>query len=60
MDTDQETDEPSRKLLSKAVLMIAILGALLGGLAFVVRSLKNVELTLLLVLKRDDKAEKKY
>ena len=62
MDSDrgQEVDRSSRKVLSTSVLIVAILGALLGGLAYVVRSLKNVDLTLLLILKRDDKAEKKY
>jgi len=59
-DSSQEVDDSSQKLLATSVLIVVILGALLGGLAYVVRSLKNVELTLLLNLRRDDKAEKKY
>jgi len=39
---------------------MATLLSLLVGLAYVVRSLKNVKLTLHLKLKRDDRAEKKY
>jgi len=50
----------AKKLLAAAGLVTAILLSLLLGLAYVVRSLKNVKLTLHLKLKRDDKAEKKY
>lgn len=57
---DQEQDQSSRKLLSSGALISAILLSLLGGLALVVRSLRNVDLTLLLNLKRDDKGDKKY
>lgn len=48
------------KLFSAAGLLMTILLSLLLGLAYVVRSLKNVKLSLLLKLKRDDRAEKKY
>lgn len=50
----------SGKILSVGGLVVGILLALLVGLAYVVRSLKNVKLTLHLKLKRDDRAEKKY
>jgi hypothetical protein len=50
----------SNKILSTGGLVAGILLALLGGLAYVVRSLKNVKLTLHLKLKRDDRAKKKY
>jgi hypothetical protein len=53
-------DGASNKVLSTAFLVGAILLTLLGGLALVVRSLRNVELKLNLELKKDDKAEKKY
>lgn len=53
-------NEPSKKLLSSGLLVGIILTSLLGGLALVVRSLRNVELQLGLDLKKDDKAEKKY
>lgn len=52
--------DPSKKILSSGGLVMGVLLALLLGLAYVVRSLKNVELTLNLNLKRDDRAEKKY
>lgn len=48
------------KILSTGGLIMAILLSLLLGLAYVVRSLKNVKLTLHLKLLRDDKGEKKY
>jgi hypothetical protein len=60
MDNEDNTDETPNKLLSTAVLIAAILLTLLGGLALVVRSLRNVELKLNLELKKDDKAQKKY
>jgi hypothetical protein len=60
MDNEDNTDETPNKLLSTAVLIGAILLTLLGGLALVVRSLRNVELKLNLELKKDDKAQKKY
>ena len=53
-------DISSRKILSSGGLVMAVLLSLLLGLAYVVRSLKNVKLTLTLKLKRDDRAEKKY
>jgi hypothetical protein len=53
-------DEPSKKILSSGVLVGIVLVTLLGGLALVVRSLRNVELKLNLELKKDDAAEKKY
>lgn len=48
------------KILSTGGLLMATLLSLLLGLAYVVRSLKNVKLMLKLTLKRDDRAEKKY
>jgi len=48
------------RILSTGGLLMATLLSLLVGLAYVVRSLKNVKLTLHLKLKRDDRAEKKY
>jgi hypothetical protein len=57
-DSTPDNEGPSRKLLSTGALMGAILLSLLGGLALVVRSLRNVDLTLLLNLKRDDKAKR--
>ena len=53
-------DVASHKILTTSVLVGTILVTLLGGLSLVVRSLRNVDLTLFLDLKRDDKAEKKY
>jgi hypothetical protein len=53
-------DNPSSKILSTGGLLMAILLSLLFGLAYVVRSLKNVKLTLHLKLLRDDKSQKKY
>jgi hypothetical protein len=50
----------AKKILSAGVLTGIVLVTLLGGFAFLVRSLKNVELKLNLELKRDHKAEKKY
>lgn len=49
-----------KKILATAALIGVTLVALLGGLALVVRSLRNVQLSLHLDLKKDDKAEKKY
>lgn len=54
------TESTPAKLLSSSGLLMAILLSLLFGLAYIVRSLKNVKLSLLLKLKRDDRAEKKY
>jgi len=48
------------KILSTGGLIMSVLLSLLLGLAYVVRSLKNVKLSLKLNLKRDDRAEKKY
>ena len=48
------------KIVSTGGLLMVTLLSLLLGLAYVVRSLKNVKLNLLLGLKRDDRAEKKY
>lgn len=56
----QPREPLSRKVLSTGGLIAATLLSLLLGLAFVVRSLKNVKLVLHLKLKKDDKAEKKY
>jgi hypothetical protein len=53
-------DSSSKKIFSTSALIGTILTTLLGGLALVVRSLRNVNLTLYLELKKDDKAEKKY
>ena len=52
--------EVHRKIMASAALIGITLGALLGGLALVVRSLRNVHLSLYLDLKKDDKAEQKY
>jgi hypothetical protein len=49
-----------KKILSAGGLVMTILLSLLLGLAVVVRSLRNVKLTLRLKLLRDDRAEKKY
>lgn len=51
-------DNASAKIVSTGFLLMVVLLSLLFGLGYVVRSLKNVEL--ILSLKRDDKAEKKY
>jgi hypothetical protein len=56
----QPGDSASKKLFSTGGLLASILLSLLFGLSYVVRSLKNVNLTLFLKLKRDDRAEKKY
>lgn len=53
-------NDTSKKTLAVSVLIGTILVTLLGGLAFVVRSLRNVDLTLFLELKKDDTREKKY
>jgi len=53
-------EEPHKKILASAAVVGVALLALLGGLALVVRSLRNVELNLDLELKKDDKGEKKY
>jgi hypothetical protein len=58
--TEKITGSAAGKILSSGGFSIATLLSLLFGLAYVVRSLKNVKLTLLLRLKRDDRAEKKY
>jgi hypothetical protein len=57
---DKAGDTSARKLLATAGLLMAVQLSLLLGLAYVVRSLKNVKLTLRLKLKRDDRGEKKY
>jgi hypothetical protein len=59
LPSSNKPTEP-KKLLSVGGLVSSILVALLGGLALVVRSLRNVNLELHLNLKKDDKAEKKY
>lgn len=59
-DSEPSNAGPSKRILSSGGLVVGVLLALLLGLAYVVRSLKNVELTLNLNLKRDDRAEKKY
>jgi len=48
------------KIISTSILIGVLLISLLGGLALVVRSLRNVSLTLNLDLKKDDTGEKKY
>jgi hypothetical protein len=53
-------EDAPKKMMSVGALVSSILLALLGGLALVVRSLRNVSLNLHLNLKKDDKAEKKY
>jgi hypothetical protein len=53
-------EDAPKKMLSVGGLVSSILLALLGGLALVVRSLRNVSLNLHLNLKKDDKAQKKY
>lgn len=53
-------EAPSKKILSSGVLIGIVLIALLGGLALVVRALRNVDLKLDLELKKDDEAERKY
>lgn len=53
-------EDAPKKMLSVGALVSSILLALLGGLALVVRSLRNVNLNLHLNLKKDDKAQKKY
>lgn len=55
-----DKEAPHKKILASAVVVGVTLVALLGGLALVVRALKNVDLKLDLELKKDDKAEKKY
>jgi hypothetical protein len=49
-----DSSNTSYKLISTSVLIVSILLSLLGGLALVVRSLRNVNLTLFLELKKDD------
>jgi hypothetical protein len=58
--TEKVVQSAPGKLLGSGGLLLSILFSLLLGLGFVVRSLKNVKLTLKLTLKRDDRAEKKY
>jgi hypothetical protein len=53
-------DKSHNKIFSVSVLIGVLLVSLLGGLALVVRSLRNVGLTLVLDLKKDDTGEKKY
>ena len=53
-------DDSSKKILTSGLLVGIVLTALLGGLALVVRSLRNVELKLNLELKKDDSKDKKY
>lgn len=48
------------KIFSTGGLLMALLLSLLFGLAYLVRSLKNVKLTLRLMLKRNGKARKKH
>lgn len=50
---------PSGKIMSTSGLVVAVLLSLLIGLAFVVRSLKNVKLGLGLKLKRNERMEEK-
>jgi hypothetical protein len=57
---ENSLDDKSKKVLATGVTASVILVSLLGGLALVVRALKNVNLNLFLELKKDDKAEKKY
>jgi hypothetical protein len=52
--------KPSNKMMQSSFPIGVTLVALLGGLAVVVRSLRNVHLSLYLDLKKDDNAEKKY
>jgi hypothetical protein len=51
-------EPPTKKILSSAVLIGVTLGALLGGLALVLRALRNTDLKLDLELKQDDPSEK--
>jgi hypothetical protein len=53
-------EEPSKKILATSALIGATLLALLGGLALVVRALRNVDLDLDLNLKKDDASEQKF
>jgi hypothetical protein len=53
-------DKPSNKIFSTTVLVCVTLLSLFGGVAAVIRSLRKMNLTLLLELKKDDKREKKY
>ena len=48
----------SRKILSTGILVGVILTALLGGLALVVRALRNMEINLR--LKKDDRAKQEF
>ncbi len=53
-------DSSPNKRISIGILVALILTSLLGGLALVLKSLRNINLTLLLDLKKDDTGEKKY
>jgi len=53
-------DKTQNRIISSGILIGILLTALLGGLALVIRSLRNVSLTLNLDLKKDDTGEKKY
>jgi hypothetical protein len=59
-DSSRNSSEAPKKLLSTGFLVGSILVTFLSGLALVVRSLRNIKLTLYFKLKKDDKAEKKY
>jgi hypothetical protein len=52
--------DPSKKIVSTSILIGVLLASLLGGLALLVRSLRNAEVKLDLDLKKDDSAKKKY
>jgi hypothetical protein len=54
----QSKEPTSKKILSTGGQIAAIALALFGGFAYVVRSLKNVKLSLHLKLKRDDRDKK--
>lgn len=53
-------DVTSRKILSTGILIGVVLTSLLGGLALVVRALRNVDLGLNLSLKKDDRAKQEF